>query len=175
MAKTEATIRRLVPERFSEKGWEPYGWVPKADTDPNDGRDRLAYDWGDPHVNLISHTLDEVPHRPGVLSCNELFHHRTHTQVLMALDHPCVIVVAPATAAVGGEQGIDGVGAFLLEPLEPLVLAQATWHWGPYPSATEKVTLFNVQGLRYAEDNDRLDLSELGLGLEVEIGSSGGR
>ncbi len=161
---------QLVPERFTEERWEPYGWVPKADTDPADGRHRLAFEWGDPHVNLIGHTLDEVPHRPGVLSCVELFHHRTHTQVLMALDHPCVIVVAPADAAVGPEVGVERVTAFSLEPFEPVVLHRATWHWGPYPTASDKVTLFNVQGLRYAEDNERLDLAELGWTLDVETG-----
>ncbi len=54
------------------------------------------------------------------------------------------------------------VRAFLLRPLEPVVLHPGTWHWGPYPLDDNPVSLLNVQGLRYAEDNGRTDLAELG-------------
>lgn len=159
----------LVPQVLTDEAFAPYGWRPRPDTDPEDGRHRLVFEWGDPHVNLIGHTLEEVPHRPGALVCTELFHHRTHTQVLMAMDHPCVIVVAPAEASLDPGAGLEGVMAFRLQPFQPLVLHQATWHWGPYPSAADRVTLFNVQGFGYAQDNERLDLDELGVALEVDV------
>ena len=40
-----------------------------------------------------------------------------------------------------------------------LVLHRATWHWGPFPLGDEPVRLLNVQGLRYAEDNDSVDIA----------------
>lgn len=166
--QSSATSGRLVSRRPDVPSWAPYGWLPVADTDPADGRHRLAFEWADPHVNLIGHSLEETPHGPGFLRCQELFHHRTHTQVLMSVDHPCVIVVAPADAAPG-QGGLPGLAAFWLEPLQPIVLSRGTWHWGPYPVASERVSLFNVQGLRYAEDNQRLDLAALGLAVDVDL------
>ena len=40
---------------------------------------------------------------------------------------------------------------------------------GHIPSMTTPVSLLNVQGLRYAEDNGRTDLAELGMSLEIAI------
>jgi len=59
------------------------------------------------------------------------------------------------------------IRAFLLEPLSSVVLHRGTWHWGPFPVAAESVTLFNVQGRRYAEDNDRADLAALDAPVDV--------
>jgi hypothetical protein len=56
-----------------------------------------------------------------------------------------------------------------LEPLEPLVLHRGTWHWGPFPVAEAEVRLFNVQGLRYAEDNTCMDLAARGLDVDVQL------
>ena len=59
------------------------------------------------------------------------------------------------------------IRAFLLEPLSSVVLHRGTWHWGPFPVDAESVTLFNVQGRRYVEDNDRADLAALGAPVDV--------
>jgi hypothetical protein len=49
-----------------------------------------------------------------------------------------------------------------------LVLHEGTWHWGPFPVGPEPVQLLNVQGRRYADDNDSVDLAErTGAVLEV--------
>jgi hypothetical protein len=50
------------------------------------------------------------------------------------------------------------------------VLFRSTWHWGPFPTRTPEVRLFNVQGLRYAEDNELLDLAARGLAVDVLAG-----
>jgi hypothetical protein len=60
---------------------------------------------------------------------------------------------------------------FRLEPLESLVLSLGTWHWGPFPIEAPEVRLFNVQGLRYAEDNRCKDLAALGLSVDVDLKS----
>ncbi len=161
--------RRVELEPISRDGWAPFGWIPVADTDPDDGNDRLEFDWADPHVNLIGHRRDEVPIVDAGLRCEEMFRHRTHTQVLMVLDVPAVIAVAPASVDPTTAAGSEAVRAFSLPVSSSLVLHRGTWHWGPYPAHDEEVRLFNVQGLRYAEDNDRADLAGSGLAVDVLI------
>lgn len=160
--------RRVRPQRLSEEAWSPYGWLPVADTDPKDGVHRLEFEWADPHVNVIGHTLAEVPHTPGALRCEALFRHDTHTQSIMPIDHPCVIAVAPPGTDFVAVPSTDPIEVFVIEPLESIVLHRGTWHWGPYPTRTEAVRLFNVQGLRYAEDNAMVDLAALGLCIDVD-------
>jgi hypothetical protein len=48
-----------------------------------------------------------------------------------------------------------------------VVLHRGTWHWGPYPLAAEAVRLFNVQGLRYREDNESVDLEAIEASVDV--------
>jgi ureidoglycolate hydrolase len=163
------TAKTIEAEPFDAGAWAPYGWVPVRDTDPEDGDHRLRYEWDDAHLNIIGHSLDEVSRTDRGLRCDEMFHHVTHTQALMALNCDCVIVVAPAGHSIESPADLDSVKAFVLKPQEPIVLHQGTWHWGPYPLDDEPVTLFNVQGLRYAEDNGRVDLVGLGLSLEITL------
>ena len=85
----------------------------------------------------------------------------------MPLDTAAVIAVAPAGAAMDALPDAGLVTAFILQPLQTVVLHRGTWHWGPYPVGSESVELFNVQGLRYREDNDRADLGALGSMVDV--------
>ena len=45
------------------------------DTDPKDGQHRLAFEWGDAHVNIIGHRRDEVPAAHDGLRCEVLYRH----------------------------------------------------------------------------------------------------
>jgi ureidoglycolate hydrolase len=162
-----AEVRRITPEPLTAEAWMPFGWLPVADTDPKDGVEVLEFTWGDPHVNLIGHRRDEVPQIPEGLRCQMLYRHATHTQTLMSMDVPAVVVVAPPDAEMTSPGDADKIRAFRLEPLESLVLRRGTWHWGPFPIGAESVTLFNVQGLRYAEDNEMVDLEAQGSGVDV--------
>jgi ureidoglycolate hydrolase len=162
--------RRITPVPLTREGWAPFGWLPVADTDPTDGDHRLDYAWHDAHVNLIGHRTDEVPSAPGGLCCEVLFRHATHTQVVMPLDVTAVVAVAPADLPMASESDLDQIRAFVIEPLSSIVLHRGTWHWGPYPMTGESVSLFNVQGLRYREDNDRVDLAALGQPVVVRTG-----
>lgn len=154
---------------LTEAAWQPFGWIPRPDTDPRDGSDRLAFDWADAHVNVIGHSLDEVARVDGGLRCDVLYRHDTHTQVLMPLDGDAVVAVAPSGVRFSDPADAGEVRAFLLRPQETIVLFKGTWHWGPFPVGTEQVTLFNVQGLRYAEDNRSADLAGSGFSVEVLI------
>jgi Ureidoglycolate lyase len=154
-------------EPFDAPEWAAFGWVPVRDTDSRDGLHRLRFEWDDVHLNVIGHSLEEVSKTSRGLRCDELFHHVTHTQALMALNCDCVVVVAPAEQIFEGPEDLESVRAFLLHPLDPIVLSAGTWHWGPYPLDDDPVSLLNVQGLRYAEDNGRTDLAGLGLSLEI--------
>ncbi len=165
----EGIAARIRPAGLTADSWSPFGWLPVADTDPVDGQERLSFEWDDVHVNLIGHTLDEVPAVPGGLRCQVLFRHATHTQALMAMDHPAVIVVAPADVDPGSAEGAESIRAFFLPVLAPLVLHRGTWHWGPYPVGSDSVQLFNVQGLRYGEDNDSVDLLARGTAVDVIV------
>jgi Ureidoglycolate lyase len=162
-------VRRITPVPLTGDGWAPFGWLPVADTDPRDGDHRLDFAWQDVHVNLIGHRRDEVPEVPGGLRCDVLFRHATHTQVVMPLDVTAVVVVAPSEVTMRAASDVVRVEAFVLHTLQSIVLDRGTWHWGPYPIGAPSVELFNVQGLRYAEDNDSVDLAALGAPLDVLI------
>jgi ureidoglycolate hydrolase len=164
-----AAVRQIVPKPLQRDTWAPFGWLPVDDTDPSDGSHVLEFAWGDAHVNRIAHRRDEVAEVPGGLRCEVLFRHATHTQVLMPLDTVAVIVVAPAGLAMTGLSDVDEVRAFLIEPLDSVVLHRGTWHWGPYPVGSDSVTLFNVQGRRYAEDNTSADLAAAGIAVDVSL------
>jgi ureidoglycolate hydrolase len=161
--------RAVVVEPLNEAAWEPFGWLPVADTDPRDGEHRMSYEWADVHVNVIGHARSEVPATPDGLRCEMLFRHDTHTQSVMPLNVPAVIVVAPADTEFTDARDAELIRAFRIEPLEPLVLHRGTWHWGPFPIEGDEVRLFNVQGLRYAEDNRCMDLAAKGLAVDVVL------
>ena len=154
---------------LTEEAWAPFGWVPVTDTDPRDGSHRLEFEWEDAHVNVIGHALDEVQVLPDGLRCDVMFRHDTHTQCLMPLNCDAVVAVAPAASDFTGADPTSEVRAFLLHPLQAVVLHRGTWHWGPYPLTDEPVRLFNVQGLRYAEDNASVDLAGQGMSVEVVL------
>ena len=168
-ADAASTARAVVPCPLTEAEWSPFGWVPVADTDPRDGEHKMTFEWGDAHVNLIGHARSEVPETARGLRCEMLYRHDTHTQSLMPLNVPAVIVVAPAGVELADEADAESIRAFRIEPLEPLVLHRGTWHWGPFPIEGPEVRLFNVQGFRYAEDNRRVDLAAKGLSVEVDL------
>jgi ureidoglycolate lyase len=111
-----------------------------------------------------------VPATADGLRCEMLFRHDSHTQVLMVIDHPAIVAVAPAGVDFDTPGDVDQIRVFGLEPLDSLVLHRGTWHWGPFPVAADAVRLFNVQGLRYAEDNAMVDLAARGLAVDVVLG-----
>jgi ureidoglycolate hydrolase len=160
-------VRQVAPEPLTAGSWAPFGWLPVADTDPADGDQVLDFAWHDAHVNLIGHRRDEVPEIPGGLRCQELFRHASHTQVVMPLDVSAVVVVAPAGLEFATPDHAEEVRAFVISPLSSIVLHRGTWHWGPYPVGAEAVELFNVQGLRYREDNERVDLDAVGAAVDI--------
>jgi ureidoglycolate hydrolase len=164
--------RRVTAAPLTAEAWTPFGWLPVDDTDPADGTHRLAFQWEDPHVNVIGHGVAEIVRAGGVLHCPEMYRHDTHTQVLMVLDVPAVVAVAPADVTFEDAGDAGRIRAFLLEPLDAFVLARGTWHWGPFPAQAGAVRLFNVQGLRYAEDNTRVDLEALGAAVDVVLPSA---
>ena len=102
-----------------------------------------------------------------------LFRHFTHTQALLVLNCDAVVVVAPAGTEFASPSDVEQLKAFRLRPLDSLVLHRATWHWGPFPISEPRVDLYNVQGLRYAEDNDCCRLADLGASVEVITASTG--
>lgn len=159
--------RTVRAEPLTADAWTPFGWIPVADTDPADGAHTLAFTWGDPHVNVISHTYDEVEHTDDGARCARMYRHDTHTQTLMALNCNSVVAVAPASVDFTHPDDADSIRAFLLRPLDALVLHRGTWHWGPFPLGPEPVRLFNVQGRRYIEDNASVDLAARGLEVDV--------
>jgi len=161
--------RAVGPEPLSDAAWAPFGWLPVPDTDPRDGVHRMEFAWGDVHVNIIGHARAEVPGTSQGLRCEMLYRHDTHTQSIMSLNVPAVIAVAPAGVEFTDPGDVASIHVFRLEPLEPLVLHRGTWHWGPFPVDAPEVRLFNVQGLRYAEDNACVDLAAKGMAIDVVL------
>jgi ureidoglycolate hydrolase len=159
--------KSIEAEPLTAEAWQPFGWIPVADTDPADGSHRLTFAWDDVHLNVISHAPEEIDRTADGLYCDAMFRHDTHTQALLTLDVPSVIAVAPAGVDFTGAGDLESVRAFLLRPLDRFVLHRGTWHWGPFPLGDRPVTLYNVQGLRYAEDNTKMELADRGLAVEV--------
>lgn len=159
--------RSIEAQPLTAAGWAPFGWLPVADTDAADGDHRLAFEWSDVHLNVISHAPQEIDRTARGLLCDGLYRHDTHTQALLVLDVAAVIAVAPADVTFADPGDLETVRAFLLRPLDRFVLHRGTWHWGPFPLGDVPVTLYNVQGLRYAEDNAKVDLAGRALAVEV--------
>jgi ureidoglycolate hydrolase len=157
----------LSAQPFDPADWGPYGWVPVPDTDPRDGSSRLEFEWDDVHLNLISHDAVEVPRTGRGLVCEMLFRHQTHTQALLVLNCPAVAVVAPPGTAFTSKQDAGRLRAFLLRRQDVFVLHRGTWHWGPFPVGAPRVEMLNVQGRRYAEDNECCRLADIGASVEV--------
>ena len=166
---TDLRMVTLDAEELTPEAWAPFGWLPVADTDPSDGRETLHYDWADPHLNVIAHAPDEVEHTEHGLVCAGLYRHASHTQALTPLNCDAVVAVAPPGHAFDRD-GLAAIHAFSLRPLDTFVLFRSTWHWGPFPVGDEPVRLLNVQGRRYAEDNEYADLARLA-GAVVEVQS----
>jgi ureidoglycolate hydrolase len=164
----EVQVVTVVAEPLERTAWEPFGWLPVADSDPADGRGRLEFEWGDAHVNFISHAPTEIERTTRGARCDRMYRHDTHTQTLMPLNCESVVAVAPASIDFAARDDATTIRAFRLRPLDCFVLARGTWHWGPFPLGDEPVRLWNLQGLRYAEDNASVDLAAR-LGAPVEI------
>lgn len=168
-----AATTTVSPVGLSHESWAPFGWLPVDDTDPRDPLHDLEFAWGDPHLNVIGHDLAEVVATGRGLRCDEMFRHDTHTQALTPLDAEAVVLVAPAHVPLSDPGQADHVRAFLMRPLETVVLHRGTWHWGPYPVGRSRVRILNVQGRRYLEDNHRVDLAALGAPVEVVLSQYG--
>ncbi|HUB70632.1 MAG TPA: ureidoglycolate lyase [Acidimicrobiales bacterium] len=157
-------------QRLGTEAWSSFGWIPAHITDPEDGRARLVFESGDPHVNIVSNRLDRVTQTSTGLICRAMNRHQAHNQTLLVLNCPAVVAVAPASSSLSGPEDLDEVRAFLLEPLDSFVLHRGTWHWGPYPVGSPQVDLFNIQALRWADDDDSVKLTERGMAFEVTVG-----
>jgi ureidoglycolate hydrolase len=162
-----ARIVRVEAEPLTPEAWAPFGALPVDDTDPTDPV-RIEFEWGDPHVNYISHRADEIERSEYGVRCDRMYRHDTHTQTLMPLNCDSVLAVAPAEVDFSDPSHLATIRAFMLRPLDCFVLARGTWHWGPFPTGREPVRLLNLQGRRYAEDNVSVDLTPV-TGATVEI------
>jgi ureidoglycolate hydrolase len=166
VSPSEPRAVRAAP--LTAESWEPFGWLPAADTDPADATHSYEFEWGDPHVNVIAHHAEEIEHTDAGLVCDRFYRHDTHTQVLLPLDVDSVIAVAPRDVDFAIIPDLDAVRAFALPPLTGFALFRGTWHWGPFPVGDAPVHLWNVQGKRYAEDNACADLvARLGTTIEI--------
>jgi ureidoglycolate hydrolase len=152
---------------LTQERWAPFGWLPVRDTDPRDSQSRLEFAWDDVHLNIIAHFTDEIPHVNGGLVCQMLFRHLTHTQAIMVLDNDALMVVAEPGTSLTSPDDLRALYAFHLRAKDAFVLHRGTWHWGPFPVTAEEVTLYNLQGLRYAEDNESCDLTTIPRTIEV--------
>ena len=155
-------------QRLTPEGWAEFGWVPVPDDDPDDGLNTLEFSWHDAHLNYITHTPEEVERDGYSFVVNRLYHHDRHTQALMSLNCPALIAVAPAIVDFSTPGHADRVRAFLLDPLDCLVLRRGTWHYGPFPIGAEPVRLLNLQSRRYEEDSGFVDLDQA-TGMRVTV------
>jgi ureidoglycolate hydrolase len=142
----------LVAMAATRESFAPFGVLPPEEGDGNPTAD-LEFLWNDGSVNFIGHTLDELEVRDGRLRCELLNRHDTHTQTLMPMSGPAVVVVAPGDVDFSEPAHFDAVRAFALPRHSCVHLHRGTWHWGPYPVGADELRIFNVQGRGYANDN----------------------
>ncbi|HEX5614397.1 MAG TPA: ureidoglycolate lyase [Acidimicrobiia bacterium] len=162
----EVRAIELVAEPLTPLRWAPFGTVVSEEGTEHD-RAALEFAWDDGAVNFIAHDRDEIPRdADGVMVCDHLNRHDTHTQTLMPVDQPALLVVAPADVGFAAGEDVEAVRAFLLEPLQAVHLFRGTWHWGPFPVEAPRVRIFNVQGRGYPRDNT---VSDLGARLGVRF------
>jgi len=136
----------------TRESFAPFGALPPEEGDGNATAD-LEFLWNDGSVNFIGHTLAELEVHDGRLRCELLNRHDTHTQTLMPMSGPAVVVVAPGDIDFSEPAHFDTVRAFALPRHSCVHLHRGTWHWGPYPVAADHLRIFNVQGRGYANDN----------------------
>jgi len=142
----------LQPIAATVESFAPYGALPPDEGDGKPTAD-LEFLLNDGWVNYIAHSLDEIEVRDGHLRCELLNRHDTHTQTLMPISADAVVVVAPPDADFSKAEHFDAVRAFALPRHSCVHLHRGTWHWGPYPVATNDVRIFNIQGRGYPTDN----------------------
>lgn len=152
----------VAAQPLTAQAWAPFGWLPVADADPTDGVQTLSFASNDPHLNVIHHDTADVVRADGRFDCQRLFRHRTHTQALLAPDARCVIVVAPTATLFDAPAAVGDIAAFVIEAGAAVVLHPGTWHWGPYAVDGPRVTMFNVQGRGWPDDNTSQDLRPFG-------------
>jgi ureidoglycolate hydrolase len=155
-------------EPFTPDAWAEFGWVPVPDDDPRDGMHSLEFKWEDAHLNYIVHTPDEVERTADGFVVSRLYHHDTHTQALMPLNCRSLIAVAPAIVDFSTAAHAHRVRAFLLNPLDCIVLRRGTWHYGPFPLGSEPVQILNLQGRGYSKDSAYVELDEA-TGMRVTV------
>ena len=142
----------LEPIAATIESFAPDGARPPAEGDGKPTAD-LEFLLNDGWVNFIGHTLEEIEHDDGRLRCDLLNRHDTHTQTLMPMSGPAIVVVAPPAADFSQPAHFDAVRAFALPVHTCVHLHRGTWHWGPYPVGTDSVRIFNIQGRGYPNDN----------------------
>jgi ureidoglycolate hydrolase len=153
---------------FTPEAWSEFGWVPVPDDDPTDGMHSLEFKWDDAHLNYIIHTSDEVERSADGYVVRRLYHHDTHTQALMPVNCRSLIAVAPAIVDFSTPPHARRVRAFVLNPLDCIVLRRGTWHYGPFPLGSEAVQVLNLQARGYEEDSAYVDLDEA-TGMRVTV------
>jgi ureidoglycolate hydrolase len=161
----------LNPTAVTPEAFAPFGVLPPDEGDGNETAD-LEFLLNDGWVNYIAHTLDEIEVIDGMLRCDVLNRHDTHTQTLMPMSGPAVLVVAPAGIDFSEPAHYDTVHAFFLPQHACIHLRRGTWHWGPYPVGANEVRIFNIQGRGYPNDNGTVQLvRDHGLAYEVNADS----
>lgn len=161
---------QVVAGELGHDAWSPFGWLPRAEDDPADGRHTLAFVGLEPHLNVIAHHPEEVARHGHLLRCDRLFRHPGHTQALVVLDGPAVVAVAAPGPPPAGPAGAAGVRAFVLQTLDTVVLHAGTWHWGPHPLGNGPVHLLNLQPLDFERDTEEVDLAGTGAVVDVDVG-----
>jgi ureidoglycolate hydrolase len=146
-----------------------FGVLPSDEGDGGPTAD-LEFLEDDGWVNYIGHALDEIDVVDGTYRCELLNRHDTHTQTLMPMSGPAVIVVAPAEVDFTEPAQYDTVTAFLVPQHACVHLRRGTWHWGPYPVGASVVRIFNIQGRGYPRDNTTVNLiADHDLAYEVDL------
>jgi ureidoglycolate hydrolase len=159
----------LTATTVTAEDFAPFGVLPP---DEGDGRATADLEFleNDGWVNYIGHSLDEIDVRDGVYRCDLLNRHDTHTQTLMPMSGPGVLVVAPANVDFSAPAHFDTVRAFVLPQYTCVHLERGTWHWGPYPVGATELRIFNIQGRGYPLDNGVVRFAvDHGLAYDVRL------
>jgi ureidoglycolate hydrolase len=81
-------------------------------------------------------------------------HHLGTPEMLIPLDVPLLVPIAPADASADSVPNPEQIEGFVVKPGQALVMDRSGWHWLPFPTEGESGSCLII----FARDTPRHDL-----------------
>jgi ureidoglycolate lyase len=88
------------------------------------------------------------------IEITQMEHHLGTPEMLIPLDVPLLVPVAPADASADSVPNPEQIEGFVVKPGQALVMDRSGWHWLPFPTEGESGSCLII----FARDTPRHDL-----------------